>query len=119
MSRFFMVDPPVSGKENEGLSHVISALEQNKLVIFCSAPNTKDNPFSKGWHYVMFVGMENGKIITANSSTNGVFDGVEGIQFVDYDSVKKAMVKDVVFDESATWGVLPETKVGASFIVID
>ena len=52
-------------------AHIDGALRSGKQVIFCSrpSPDYPENPFSRGYHWVMAVGYtENGSILVANSS---------------------------------------------------
>ena len=113
------------GHKNQGvdnaINHIYNALKQGKLVSFISSPskNFPNNPFSIGDHYVLAVGItENGKILIANSSTNGIFDISEGVQEVDLETIKKAL-NPIAEPIDRTWGELEDLHLGIGYLVIN
>ncbi|MBE5744434.1 MAG: hypothetical protein E7358_07005 [Clostridiales bacterium] len=113
------------GHKNQGVdkavNHIYESLKQGKQVIFISSPSDDfpNNPFSKGDHYVLAVGLtEGGKILIANSSTNGIYDIGEGIQEVDLETIKRSLnpIAEPIY---RTWGELEDLHLGIGYIVIE
>lgn len=112
------------GYENQGvesaLNHILTSLKNGKMIAFISSPsdNFKDNPFSKGDHWVLAVGFTNeGKVLIANSSTNGIYDIGEGVQEVDGETIKRS------FNPNGnpikrTWGEIENLHLGIGYVVI-
>ena len=120
----FGVKAECFGHKNQGVDraveHIIESLKQDKMVIFISSPSKDfpENPFSKGDHYVLAVGLtDDGKILIANSSTNGVYDVNEGIQLVSKDTIKKSL-NPIAEPIQKTWGELENLHEGTGYIVI-
>ncbi len=113
------------GFKNQGVdnavNHIYQSLKQGKLVSFISSPSESfpNNPFSKGDHYVLAVGLtKDNKILIANSSTTGIYNIGEGIQEVDLETIKKS------FNPNAepiyrTWGEITNLHLGLGYIVTD
>lgn len=113
------------GHKNQGVEnaveHIYESLKQGKLIIFVSSPSESfpDNPFSKGDHYVLAVGLtKDNKILIANSSTNGIYTIGEGIQEVDLETIKKAL-NPIAEPIDRTWGELVDLHLGIGYIVTD
>ena len=95
------------GKSYEAAKHIEDMLLNGKQVIFWSHPSEKlaNNPFSKGEHYVLAVGIcENGKILIANSSLRGT--AKNGIQLVELGTIAKALYEGCE-PYDFTWGRYP------------
>ena len=85
------------------IRHILSALEDGKLVIFEShaRADNPDNPFSRGEHWVMAVGFtESGEILVADSSE---LMGRAGYHLVDADTIMNALYLGADY-EDMTWG---------------
>lgn len=113
------------GYKNQGVQtatfHILECLKQGKLVCFISSPSEgfKENPFSKGDHWVLAVGFtKEGKILIANSSTNGIYDIGEGVQEVDAETIKKSF-NPIAEPTYRTWGELENLHLGIGYVVID
>lgn len=96
---------------------ILSALAAGKQVIFTSTPDRyPENPFSKGYHWVMAVSvLENGTVLVANSSEKAA---AEGIQFVTPDMIEKALFEDAAAPEDMTWGEPDRIHEGSGFIIV-
>ena len=108
-----------SGEEEVAYQNIINALKQDKMVIYCAHPQGgKANIFSKGDHYVVFIGLEDDKVITLNSSTNGVYDKALGIQF----ATKSDILGSMFIDSNPidlNWGVLPDLSIVAGYVIVE
>ena len=112
------------GHKNQGVDsavkHIVNSLKDGKMVIFISSPSKEflDNPFSKGDHYVLAVGItESGKILIANSSTNGIYTIGEGVQEVDEVAIKKSL-NPIAEPIKTKWGEITDLHEGIGYIVI-
>lgn len=96
---------------------IVSALEAGKQVVFTSNPDHyPDNPFSKGYHWVMAVSLEeNGTILVANSSDKAT---IEGVQRVTCDMIEKALFAEATAPEDMTWGEPDRIYEGSGFVVV-
>lgn len=113
------------GHKNQGVdnavNHIYNSLKQGKLVSFISSPSKEfpENPFSKGDHYVLAVGLtEDGKILIANSSTSGIYELGDGIQVVTLDTIKKSLNPNAE-PIDRTWGELEDLHLGIGYVVIN
>ncbi len=120
----FGVKAECFGHKDQGVEgavkHIVKSLKDGKMVIFISSPSKDfpDNPFSKGDHYVLALGvLEDGKILIANSSTNGVYDISEGIQEVSLETIKKSL-NPIAEPIKKTWGELENLHEGIGYIVV-
>ena len=109
------------GVEKDGIKkavlHMIEELKNGKVVVFDSAPNFPDNPFSTGGHYVLLCGItKEGKILVANSGTKGKLD-YPGINLVDGEDLEKAMLDDT-FVSDMTWGQMIPVKEKYGYVVV-
>ena len=109
------------GVEKNGIQkavlHMIEELKNGKVVVFDSAPNFPDNPFSTGGHYVLLCGItKEGKILVANSGTKGKLD-YPGINLVDGEDLEKAMHDDT-FVSDMTWGQMIPVKEKYGYVVV-
>ena len=105
---------------DNAVKHIVESLKQDKMVIFISSPSKDflDNPFSKGDHYVLAVGLtDNGKILIANSSTKSDYVIGEGIQEVDEEVIKKSL-DPIAEPIKKTWGELVNLHEGIGYIVV-
>lgn len=103
------------------LNNIINSLKQGKMVIFISSPSKEflDNPFSKGDHYVLAVGLtEDNKIIIANSSVNSHYEIGEGIQICDELTIKKSL-NPIAEPVQRTWGEIVDLHKGIGYVVIE
>ncbi len=99
------------------LAEIISALQEDKLVIFWSHPREgRANAFSTGDHYVLFIGMDNNRVVTLNSSINAVMD-IPGIQYADTEQILDAMCLSTPLDFN--WGILPEWQLAAGYVIVE
>lgn len=121
----FGVEAKCYGHKSQGvdsaMEHIINSLKDGKMVIFISSPleTFKENPFSKGDHYVLALGItDEGKIIIANSSTNGVYEIGEGIQIVDRETIKKSL-NPIAEPLKETWGEIVDLHLGIGYIVVE
>ena len=96
---------------------ILSALQDGKQVIFTSNPDDyPDNPFSKGYHWVMAVAIqEDGTILIANSSDKAT---PQGIQTVSADIIEKALFREATAPEDMTWGDPDRIHVGSGYIIV-
>ena len=120
----FGIPAKVYGHKNQGIDsaikHIESCLKEGKMVIFVSSPSKEfpDNPFSKGDHYVLAVGMlPSGKVLIANSSINSKYDEGEGIHEFDLEIIKKSL-NPVAEPVLRTWGELEDLHLGIGYVVI-
>ncbi len=100
------VHPYPRGDREAAADAILAALGAGALVIFLSFPETPDNPFSTGAHYVLLCGLtEDGRVLCANSSTKAVTDTL-GIQTVTREQLVRAIPEaGGVIGESDTWGL--------------
>ena len=96
---------------------ILAALRDGKQVIFASNPDHyPENPFSKGYHWVMAVCIrEDGRILIANSSEKAAPDG---IQLVTADIIEKALFREAAAPQDMTWGEEKRIHVGSGYIVV-
>lgn len=96
---------------------ILAALRSGKPVIFTSNPDHYlDNPFSKGYHWVMAVEeKEDGSILIANSSEKAAPDG---IQFVTPDVIEKALFREATAPQDMTWGEPDRIHEGSGYIIV-
>lgn len=97
--------------------HILSALAAGKQVLFTSNPDHyPENPFSKGYHWVMAVSLQDdGTILIANSSEKAT---TEGIQFVEPDAIEKALFGESTAPDEMTWGDPDRIYEGSGFIIV-
>lgn len=97
--------------------HIFAALKDGKQVIFTSNPDDDpDNPFSKGYHWVMAVALqEDGTALIANSSANAAPDG---IQFVTQKTIEKALFAEATAPQDMTWGEPDRIHAGSGYIIV-
>lgn len=108
-----------NGEEELAYNNILTALKQDKMVIFCAHPQAgKANIFSKGDHYVVFIGLKGDKIITLNSSINGVYNKTLGIQFAHKDEVIKSFHLDST-PIDLNWGVLPNLELVSGYVIVE
>ena len=112
------------GHKNQGVDsateHIVNCLKDGKMVILISSPSQEfpENPFSKGDHYVLAVGLTcDDKILIANSSTKSEYTIGEGIQEVDKEVIKKSL-NPVAEPIKTRWGELVNLHEGIGYIVI-
>ena len=112
------------GHKSQGIDsavgHIVNSLKDGKMVIFISSPSQEfpENPFSKGDHYVLAVGLTSDeKVLIANSSTKSEYLIGEGIQEVDIEVVKKSL-NPVAEPIKTRWGELVNLHEGIGYIVI-
>lgn len=100
------VHPYPKADREAAVDAILAALGEGKLVIFLSFPETPDNPFSSGAHYVLLCGLlEDGRVLVANSSTKAVTDTL-GIQTVTREQLARAIPEaGGVIGASDTWGL--------------
>ena len=119
----FGVKAECFGHKSQGVdgavSHIIKSLEDGKMVIFISSPNKDfpENPFSKGDHYVLALGMKDGKVLIANSSVKSEYHIGEGIQLANVDVVKKSL-NPIAEPIKKRWGELENLHEGIGYIVV-
>lgn len=96
---------------------ILAALQTGKQVIFTSNPDDyPDNPFSKGYHWVMAVQLrEDGRVLIANSSDKAVPDG---IQLVTADQIEKSLFREATAPQDMTWGEEARIHVGSGYIIV-
>ena len=101
----------------QATEHILAALKEGKQVIFTSNPDHyPDNPFSKGYHWVMAVSVqEDGTVLIANSSEKAA---PEGIQFVLPEVIEKALFKEATAPKDMTWGELQRIHEGSGYIIV-
>ena len=106
---------PVGAKA--ATEQILAALQAGKQVIFTSNPDHyPDNPFSKGYHWVMAVHIQDdGNILIANSSENAAPDG---IQLVTADEIEQALFREAAAPSDMTWGEELRIHKGSGFIVV-
>ena len=97
--------------------HILSALQEGKQVIFGSDPDHyPENPFSRGYHWVMAVCLqEDGTVLIANSSEKAA---PAGIQSVRPDVIEKALFKEATSPKDMTWGEQNRIHEGSGYIVV-
>ena len=97
--------------------HILSALREGKQVIFTSDPDDfPENPFSKGYHWVMAVSLqEDGTVLIANSSEKAA---PEGIQSVLPEVIEKALFEEATAPEDMTWGEGQRIHEGSGYIIV-
>ena len=107
------------GEEEKAYEHIINALKQDKMVIYCAHPQGgKPNIFSKGDHYVVFIGLDGDKIVTLNSSLNGVYNSVLGLQYATKDDILGSMfIGSAPID--LNWGILPNLELVAGYVIVE
>ena len=100
------------------LAHIRASLAEGHLVIFCSAPLRKDNPFSTGLHYVLLTGLDgDGNAIVANSSLKARPSTV-GVQIVPLTAVGEAMRPEgCTLQSDLTWGLIGHYPTG--YVVVE
>lgn len=96
---------------------ILLALSEHKFVIFASDPDDyPDNPFSKGYHWVMAVGYTpDGQILIANSSEKAA---QQGVQFVTREQIERALFRESSVNMDLTWGELERLYEGCGYAVI-
>lgn len=96
---------------------ILTALKEGKQVIFTSNPdNYPDNPFSKGYHWVMAVDLlEDGTVLIANSSVKAAPDG---IQIVTPETIEKALFREATAPKDMTWGEAARIHEGSGYILV-
>ena len=110
----FGVKPLGAKKATE---HILQSLRDGKQVIFTSDPDHyPDNPFSKGYHWVMAVAvLDDGQILIANSSEAAA---PNGIQTVMPEVIEKALFTQATAPEDMTWGELQRIHEGSGYIIV-
>ena len=98
-------------------AHILAALKEGKQVIFTSNPDDDpDNPFSKGYHWVMAVAqMEDGSILIANSSDQAA---PLGVQTVTPEVIQKALFAEALAPEDMTWGEADRIHEGSGYVIV-
>lgn len=101
----------------KAMETILAALHGGKQVVFTSNPDDDpDNPFSKGYHWVMAVSMqEDGSVLIANSSEKAA---VNGIQTVLPEAIKRALFREATAPEDMTWGEGDRIHEGSGFIIV-
>lgn len=101
----------------EAMKRILAALTQGKQVIFTSNPDDDpDNPFSKGYHWVMAVALqEDGTVMIANSSEQAAPDG---IHFVQPQAIEKALFAQATAPQDMTWGETARIHEGSGYILV-
>lgn len=97
--------------------HILEALQEGKQVIFTSNPDHyPENPFSKGYHWVMAVELqEDGTVLIANSSEKAA---PEGIQSVLPEVIEKALFEEATAPKDMTWGEAARIHEGSGYIIV-
>lgn len=113
------VHPYPAGDREAAVDAILAALGEGKLVIFLSFPETPDNPFSSGAHYVLLCGLlEDGRVLVANSSTKAVTDTL-GIQCATREQLIRAIPEaGGRIAESDTWGLEHGYRQNAGYITV-
>ena len=99
------------------LDSILRALPEGKQVIFTSNPDEyPENPFSKGYHWVLAADILNdGRILIANSSENAA---PTGIQCVTPEMIEKALFREATAPEDMTWGETDRIGEGSGYIIV-
>jgi hypothetical protein len=105
--------------KSETADKIHCQLKNGKMIIFYSHPETPDNPFSSGSHYVLLLGLdEEGNILVANSSTKARSDTL-GIQTATKKQIREALSSDGMLYTDLTWGHEKYYRASAGYIVIE
>ena len=101
----------------QAAEHILCALREGRQVIFTSNPERDpENPFSKGYHWVMAVAVrEDGAVLIANSSGKAAPDGM---QIVLPQTVEKALFCEAMAPEDMTWGETERIHEGSGYIIV-
>ena len=101
----------------KAMETILAALHGGKQVIFTSNPDDDpENPFSKGYQWVMAVSMqEDGSVLIANSSEKAA---VNGIQTVLPETIERALFRESTAPEDMTWGEADCIHEGSGFIIV-
>ena len=101
----------------KAMETILAALHGGKQVIFTSDPDDDpDNPFSKGYHWVMAVSMqEDGTVLIANSSEKAA---VNGVQTVMAETIERALFRESIAPEDMTWGEGERIHEGSGFVIV-
>ena len=101
----------------EAVKRIVQALRAGKQVIFTSNPDDDpDNPFSKGYHWVMAVSIgEDDSILIANSSAKAA---PEGVQFVTADVIERALFREAMAPMDMTWGETERIHEGSGYVIV-
>ncbi len=113
------VHPYPRGGREAAADAILAALGAGALVIFLSFPETPDNPFSSGAHYVLFCGLtEDGRVLLANSSTKAATDTL-GIQTVTREQLVRAIPEaGGVIGDTDTWGLEHGYRGNAGYVIV-
>jgi len=101
----------------QATEHILQALQEGKQVVFTSNPDDfPDNPFSKGYHWVMAVELqEDGTVLIANSSEKATPDGIQSVL---PEVIEKALFTQATAPEDMTWGELQRIHEGSGYIIV-
>ena len=101
----------------KAMETILAALHGGKQVIFTSNPDDDpENPFSKGYHWVMAVSLqEDGSVLIANSSEKATPNGV---QTVLPQAIERALFHESTAPADMTWGEADRIHEGSGFIIV-
>ena len=113
------VHPYPAGHREAAADAILSALARGELVVFLSFPETPDNPFSTGAHYVLLCGIDGeGRVLCANSSVKAVTDTL-GIHYVTREQLIRAIPEaGGTIGEGDTWGLEHGYRQNAGYIIV-